>query len=1032
MLAAAVVLVAALHAWGAAGAGLKFPPLPLLLPTAFTADAGDGRAYLRWNLQIEDSRVIGWKVLQVEPERKTMTPQTLTQPEYVVRGLANGTRYTFAAVGILADGSATPPSNTASVVPRPTGTATVTPVGRGYKITVGDLTDVELTGPGARVVFPDGQELIYDNFRPIDWKTVDGEHLIYPKQFGNGLDIGKFDKRGLPMIIPPEGLKRTTMAVGDQTWTTSPPTGSDNFSIRWTGFILPKFSETYTFHATTDDGVRLWIGDDLIINNWTNKPPTETAGRIKLEAAKKYPFKMEYFEGAGGASCQLEWSSNSQPRQIVPTACLFPPDTGDPAGSQGEEGTGLQGTYFEGSDLVMVKLTRLDPQIDFKWGGDGPFGDGTKPVEFYYRDMQFGFRHPHITDPLTIALSGGTGNDNRARFLKPQVDGNRVTFHYWMPLVIDGYRSWNFVLVWETWWPIERDRHGSVWHGLARQVDVMMPGSWRLGYQVMLNDGFGPDGSRNDVVSYSSGFREPGYEIVDFSGDKNKMVYFQSPRPPRQGYGYHPDGNCLQGSPLIFYDWGKGSDNRKGGCMTIAARSEYYHCSNASASYVEEGADGVWPNLAWDMALAGKRTWVDTVEYMYTADVAQPLPQRYINARFEALGDVSRRMGVQDEVGVITGWGTHWEAKERHGGLIPYAENYIKRFEGKAVDGFHNYHEFWHAVPITVEDQYRLDENYDCNAELKKMCDMFNTAGMKPGFWFRPEFTKTSVACALSPSIPTAETYYGYAGCEYPDVTALLHERGIPLFRENPNWARRQSDGSWPTSTPYQWIPMAMSSEWWDRIMWPTLKMSKQLGFHWVLMDGGFGGLQGVEYALMLDGKTDAALPAQPFWWRMFRTMKMLDVRTFGECTVGWKGAFVNLAFKPQDNNYLWMFHASCAYNGGDTSQPERIHKLYQLYNGCHFDEKAVPVHRYAKKFFTQNRPPDWVELKNLRLDDAVKTDAAIGESPVAGDGATRVRTEDVASDAVRPWTWDDAVWHYDDGTEVIYPAYDKIDWSKE
>ena len=60
------------------------------------------------------------------------------------------------------------------------------------------------------------------------------------------------------------------------------------------------------------------------------------------------------------------------------------------------------------------------------------------------------------------------------------------------------------------------------------------------------------------------------------------------------------------------------------------------------------------------------------------------------------------------------------------------------------------------------------------------------------------------------------------------------------------------------------------------------------------------------------------------------------------------------------------------------------------------------------------------------------KTDAAIGESPVAGDGATRVRTEDVASDAVRPWTWDDAVWHYDDGTEVIYPAYDKIDWSKE
>ena len=997
----------------------KLPPLPIFGPTALTGDPGDGRAYLRWNLQIEDDRVVGWKVKQLKPEEKLLTRETLTDPEYVVRDLANGTAYTFAVVGIMKDRKETPISNSVTITPADVGTAKVEGVAR-QKITVGEHKDVDLGPEAVKVTFPDGQELIFDRLRPVDWKTRDGEHMIYPVHFGNGLDIGKFDKRGLPMIIPPEGIKRDTVTVGDQTWTTTPPGGSDNFSIRWTGFILPKFAEQYTFHATTDDGVRLWIGDNMIINNWANKPPTETAGRAKLEAGKKYPFKMEYFEGAGGASCKLEWSSPSQPREIIPAANLFPPDAGDAAA-----GTGLQGTYFEGVDLVKVKLTRLDAQIDFNFGGGGPFGEAEKPAQFYYRDMQFGFRHPHITDPLTISLSGGTGNDNRARFLKPEIDGNRVTFHYWMPLVIDGYRSWNFALVWETWWPVERDRHGSAWHGLARQVDVMMPGSWKLGYQVMLNDGFGPGGSRNGVVSYSSGFREPGYEIVDFSGDKNKMVYFQGPRPPRAGYGYHPDGNCLQGSPLIFYDWGKAS-------MTVAARSEYYHCSNASASYVEEGADGVWPNLAWDMGLSGKRTWVDTVEYMYTSNVVQPLPQRYVNARFEALGDVSRRMGVQDEVGVITGWGTHWEAKERHGGLIPYAENYIKRFEGKAVDGFHNYHEFWHAVPVTVEDEYRLDEKHDCNAELKTMCDMFNKAGMRPGFWFRPEFTKTSIAAALSPTIPTADTYYGYAGCEYPDVTKLLQERGIPLFRENSNWARRQSDGSWPTQTPYQWIPMAMSSGWWDRIMWPTLKMSKQLGFHWVLMDGGFGGLQGVEYALMLDGKTDAALPAQPFWWRMFRTMKMLDVRTFGECTVGWKGAFVNLAFKPLDNHYIWMFHASCAYNSGETSKPDRIHKLYQLYNGCHFDEKAVPVHRYAQKFFTANRPPDWVELKNLRQESAVKTEVSIGDSPVAGDGATRVRAEDVVGGDVRPWTWDDAVWHYDDGTSVVYPAYEKIDWSKE
>ena len=75
--------------------------------------------------------------------------------------------------------------------------------------------------------------------------------------------------------------------------------------------------------------------------------------------------------------------------------------------------------------------------------------------------------------------------------------------------------------------------------------------------------------------------------------------------------------------------------------MTIAARSLYYHCANNSCSYIEQGADGVWPNLAWDLAVAGRCTAVDTVEYWYMSDMAQPLPQRFINARFETYGDVA-------------------------------------------------------------------------------------------------------------------------------------------------------------------------------------------------------------------------------------------------------------------------------------------------------------------------------------------------------------------------------------------------------
>ena len=50
--------------------------------------------------------------------------------------------------------------------------------------------------------------------------------------------------------------------------------GADNFSVRWTGQLVPRFSETYTFRTTSDDGIRLWVkpantGDWVeLVNNW--------------------------------------------------------------------------------------------------------------------------------------------------------------------------------------------------------------------------------------------------------------------------------------------------------------------------------------------------------------------------------------------------------------------------------------------------------------------------------------------------------------------------------------------------------------------------------------------------------------------------------------------------------------------------------------------------------------------------------------------------------------------------------------------
>ncbi len=52
-------------------------------------------------------------------------------------------------------------------------------------------------------------------------------------------------------------------------------------------------------------------------------------------------------------------------------------------------------------------------------------------------------------------------------------------------------------------------------------------------------------------------------------------------------------------------------------------------------------------------------------------------------------------------------------------------------------------------------------------------------------------------------------------------------------------------------------------------------------------------------------------------------------------------------------------------------------------------------------------------------------------EQPVPGIGALP-KAKDTSKIQVRPWTSSDAVWHYDDGTSVVYPAYENIDWSRQ
>ncbi|MBH8576603.1 PQQ-dependent sugar dehydrogenase [Nostocaceae cyanobacterium CENA369] len=138
---------------------------------------------------------------------------------------------------------------------------------------------------------------------------------------GNGLDAEYYDNQNFTNLK----LTRVDPTVNFNWGKGSPAAsiGADTFSVRWTGQVEAKYSETYNFFTTTDDGVRLWVDGKQIINSFVNQTAAEVSGAIALVAGQKYDIKMEYFEHYVDAVAKLSWSSPSQTKQIIPQSQLY-------------------------------------------------------------------------------------------------------------------------------------------------------------------------------------------------------------------------------------------------------------------------------------------------------------------------------------------------------------------------------------------------------------------------------------------------------------------------------------------------------------------------------------------------------------------------------------------------------------------------------------------------------------------------------------------------------------------------------------
>ncbi|MFI1772038.1 glycoside hydrolase family 3 N-terminal domain-containing protein [Thalassobellus citreus] len=158
----------------------------------------------------------------------------------------------------------------------------------------------EVAGENTEVLYEEGVPLI------VKGQIIPSKYLFTPDESQNGLKGEYFNNKKI------EGKPALTRIDKDLQfdWPWNPGAGvnDDNFSIRWTGFIKSDTSFDGWIGLSSDDGIRMWIDDQLVIDNWKKGATSIVTAPKKIEAGKKYKVRIEMWEGGWGARAHLRWN----------------------------------------------------------------------------------------------------------------------------------------------------------------------------------------------------------------------------------------------------------------------------------------------------------------------------------------------------------------------------------------------------------------------------------------------------------------------------------------------------------------------------------------------------------------------------------------------------------------------------------------------------------------------------------------------------------------------------------------------------
>jgi beta-glucosidase len=165
-----------------------------------------------------------------------------------------------------------------------------------------------------------------------------------------------------------------------------------DYSARWSGMLTPPESATYKLSVEGAGGVRLWLDGKPLLHAWAQLPePTTRAAEVKLEKARNYPLRLEYFYGGPAffSGVRLLWSQ------------VKGDDTAEAASAAARQADVVIAVVGITADLEGEEMRRGDLPAGFK-GGDRTSLDLPKEEEDLLKAVK------DTGKPLVVVLMNGS------------------------------------------------------------------------------------------------------------------------------------------------------------------------------------------------------------------------------------------------------------------------------------------------------------------------------------------------------------------------------------------------------------------------------------------------------------------------------------------------------------------------------------------------------------------------------------------------------------------------------------------------